>query len=128
MERLRDELDKLLTATAPDRGLATLARLGLIDAVLPELAPTRGCVAGRDRPDVWTHTLETIRQARKIPDDIKLLGDKCLYDVGLFSRLEHRGHDLAHLGRRSYLLASEVLQLLSEEVLPNFHTQKIEAQ
>jgi len=58
---------------------------------------------------------ETIRQIRRIPDDIRLIGDKCLYDVGLFGRRDVRGHDLSRLGRRSYLMASEVLRLLSED-------------
>jgi len=60
VERVRAELDKLLAAAAPSRGLDFLDRLGLVDAVLPELGPMRHCVAGRDRPDVWRHTLDAV--------------------------------------------------------------------
>jgi len=60
VERVRAELDKLLAAAAPRAGLDTLDRLNLTDAVLPELRTLRDCVAGRDRPDVWSHTLATI--------------------------------------------------------------------
>jgi poly(A) polymerase len=66
-ERVRDELDKLLAATDPRRGLGTLEELGLIDSVLPELAPLRRCVAGAERPDVWRHTLDCLSVAARPP-------------------------------------------------------------
>jgi tRNA nucleotidyltransferase/poly(A) polymerase len=59
-ERLREELNKLLEAPAPQRGLDLIEQLGLLPAVLPELVPLRACTAGRGRPDVWTHTLEAL--------------------------------------------------------------------
>lgn len=59
-ERIRAELDKLLDAEAPARGLETLDDLGLTDAVLPELTTLRTCRAGEGRPDVWRHTLDAI--------------------------------------------------------------------
>lgn len=60
VERVAEELDKLLRADAPWRGLEALVRLELLTAVLPELEPLRRCVAGQDRPDVWRHTLDAI--------------------------------------------------------------------
>lgn len=65
-ERVRDELDRLLVSPAPARGLTALDDLGLLEPVLPELAPLRDCVAGRDRPDVWTHTLDAIDETGRI--------------------------------------------------------------
>ena len=59
-ERVRAELDKLLGADAAHRGVKALERLDLLAAVFPELIPLRGCRAGRDRPDVWRHTLDAI--------------------------------------------------------------------
>jgi tRNA nucleotidyltransferase/poly(A) polymerase len=63
VERVRDELDRLLVATDPARGLRTAMDLGVVRAVLPELLPMSGCLAGRDRPDVWDHTLGTLTAA-----------------------------------------------------------------
>jgi poly(A) polymerase len=60
VERVRLELDRLLSGPDPRRGLAALARLGLRGAVLPELEPLERCAAGRERPDVWTHTLAAL--------------------------------------------------------------------
>ncbi len=59
-ERVRYELDRLLTAADPAHGMRMLEHLQLIDAVLPELAPLRSCVAGDRRPDVWRHTLDCL--------------------------------------------------------------------
>jgi len=60
VERIREELDKLLTTVAPQLGLDTLDRLGLLGAVLPELVPLGRCKAGSGRPDVWSHTVDAI--------------------------------------------------------------------
>jgi poly(A) polymerase len=65
-ERVRSELDKLLAADAPVRGLETLEALGLAGAVLPELEPLRTCRAGAGRPDVWRHTLDAIDRSCRV--------------------------------------------------------------
>jgi poly(A) polymerase len=65
VERVRQELDLLLAAPAPERGLDALARSGALDAVLPELAPLRDCRAGAGRPDVWTHTRDAVRESAR---------------------------------------------------------------
>jgi poly(A) polymerase len=64
-ERIGEELDKLLVAADPARGLEWMARLGVLDGALPELVPLRHCVAGRDRPDVWRHTLDAIERSTR---------------------------------------------------------------
>lgn len=65
IERIRDELDRLLVSIAPERGLEELERLGLVGSVLPELLPLASCVAGRDRPSVWRHTLDSVASSVK---------------------------------------------------------------
>lgn len=63
-ERLRDELDKLLVAPEAARGLESMTALGAREAVLCELAPLAKCVAGADRPDVWSHTVDAVRASQ----------------------------------------------------------------
>jgi len=63
VERVGQELDKLLMSGRPRLGLESLEALGLRTSVLPELDATVHCVAGRDRPDVWTHTLDAVGTA-----------------------------------------------------------------
>ncbi len=65
VERVRDEMDELLRAADPRRGLVALESLGILDAVIPEIEPMRACPAGRDRPDVWTHTLGALALAAR---------------------------------------------------------------
>jgi len=60
VERIRDELGRILIGPRPHMGFDLLQRAGLLQAVLPELERTRGV---RQNPefhpegDVWTHTL-----------------------------------------------------------------------
>jgi poly(A) polymerase len=62
-ERLGQELDKLLIASRPRLGLDSLEGMGLRTSVLPELDAAVECVAGRQRPDVWTHTIDAVGMA-----------------------------------------------------------------
>jgi poly(A) polymerase len=66
-ERVREELDKLLRAPNPARGLNALLRLELQEPVLPELTPMRTCLAGAGRPDVWSHTIDAIAMSANRP-------------------------------------------------------------
>lgn len=63
VERVRHELNRLLLARAPAAGLRALFRWQLLPAILPELVPLATCVAGAERPDVWTHTVDAIEQS-----------------------------------------------------------------
>jgi hypothetical protein len=56
-----------------------------------------------------------LRRVRSVPEEVRLVGDKCLYDVGLFGKAEHGGHDLRELGVASYSRASEILDELSQD-------------
>jgi poly(A) polymerase len=59
-ERVREELQRMLAAAEPQRGLAALQRWALLPSILPELVPLDRCMAGTDRPSVWRHTLAAI--------------------------------------------------------------------
>jgi putative nucleotidyltransferase with HDIG domain len=93
-ERVRDELGRLLAAEAPHRGLDALADLGILERVLPELAPLRGCRAGRDRPDVWRHTVDAVELSTRAA---RLPGGGALRDAGrrLLLRWALLLHDVA---------------------------------
>ena len=60
-------MDKLLAAAAPHRGLHTLHDWGLARVLFPELAALSGCAAGKGRPDVWQHTVDTIELSATRP-------------------------------------------------------------
>jgi putative nucleotidyltransferase with HDIG domain len=80
VERVFTELDKLLRGGEPHRGLALLVESGLLDLWLAELRPMLGCGQNRHhRHDVWTHTLEVVRQ---VPADSGLRWAALLHDAG----------------------------------------------
>ena len=64
MERVRDELTKLVLAAYPRAGLALLVESGLADLVLPELPALRLEIDEHHRhKDVYEHTLIVLEQA-----------------------------------------------------------------
>ncbi len=85
-ERVRDELNKLILAAHPRKGLALLVDTGLADHVLPELPALR---LERDEhhrhKDVYEHTLIVLEQAIALEEDgpdLALRLAALLHDIG----------------------------------------------
>lgn len=91
-ERVRAELERLLIAPWPRRGLELLVHTGVADVVLPELAALRETVdEHRRHKDVYEHTLTVLDQAMVLetgPDgavpapDLVLRLAAIMHDVG----------------------------------------------
>jgi tRNA nucleotidyltransferase (CCA-adding enzyme) len=80
MERIRDELIKLLGARRPSHGLELMRETGLLAEVLPELLEGVGCTQNRfHKHDVYQHTLAAVDATEG--DAILRLG-ALLHDVG----------------------------------------------
>ena len=111
-ERVFAELDKLLRAAEPQRGLALLAESGLLDLWLPELRPMLGCAQNRHHAyDVWEHTLRVVAAA---PADAGLRWAALLHDVGkpgTRSVVEGHTHFYGHEAR-SLELTEAILERL----------------
>jgi MoxR-like ATPase len=58
---------------------------------------------------------QALRRIRSVPDDVRLIGEKCLYDVGVFGKREHGAWDLHDLGVASYQRASDILEELGRD-------------
>ncbi|MBI2447994.1 CCA tRNA nucleotidyltransferase [Candidatus Microgenomates bacterium] len=76
-ERLRDELNKILTSPNPSHGLKLLDDLGLLHFIIPEIDKSHTC----DQPPshhaegtVWNHMLLCLKNMRKHDDPIYALG------------------------------------------------------
>jgi hypothetical protein len=54
-------------------------------------------------------------RVRHLPDDVRLIGDKALFDLGLQGLREVKGYDLEELGARAYQTTATVLELLAED-------------
>jgi poly(A) polymerase len=69
-ERVFAELRRIIAAPAPQLGIALLAGLGVLDAVLPEVAAQRGVEQSRyHHLDVYEHTLEVLTQVVALERD-----------------------------------------------------------
>lgn len=81
MERVRDELLKMLEHPTASEALDDLMQLGLIEIVAPELLSMVGCEQGHyHHLDVWDHSLLVVRNAGH--DDLILSLAALLHDVG----------------------------------------------
>lgn len=58
---------------------------------------------------------EVLYRVRRLPDDVRVVGDKALFDLGLGGVQHIKGYDLKELGTRAYRVAGEVLALLAED-------------
>ena len=58
---------------------------------------------------------EVLYRVRRLPDDVRVIGDKALFDLGLSGRNEVKGYRLGELGSRAYRMAADLLTLLAED-------------
>jgi MoxR-like ATPase len=56
-----------------------------------------------------------LRRVIRVPDELRGIGDRCLYDVGMAGVRDYRGLSLEILGVRSYRLAADILTILGDE-------------
>jgi tRNA nucleotidyltransferase (CCA-adding enzyme) len=116
MERVREEISKLLVRGAPpSRGLRLLLRTGLLERIVPELLESVNFSQNRyHRWDVWRHTLRCVDCA---PKDLVVRLAALLHDVGKPRSAtpkegapgEHTFYDHEKLGAR---MATAILQRL----------------
>jgi poly(A) polymerase len=89
VERITDELSKLMLTTTPEAGLDLLVRTGVAAVVIPELPALRMEVDEHHRhKDVYTHSLIVLRQAidaeprYSLGPDLVLRLAAILHDIG----------------------------------------------
>ena len=58
---------------------------------------------------------EALYKIRRLPDDVRVVGDKALFDVGFLGLRKVKGYELEDLGARAYRAAGEALELLAED-------------
>ena len=70
-----------------------------------------GQILDAERPDGG----EAFYRIRRLPDDVRMVGDKALFDFGFLGLRRIKGYELEDLGARAYLAASQALALLAED-------------
>ncbi|HZN54900.1 MAG TPA: AAA family ATPase [Candidatus Polarisedimenticolaceae bacterium] len=58
---------------------------------------------------------EVLYRIRRLPDDVRVIGDKALFDFGFLGLRRVKGYELGELGARAYRAAGEALELLAED-------------
>jgi putative nucleotidyltransferase with HDIG domain len=111
IERIREELIKILTAPHPDHGIRLLDETGLLEPILPEVSAMKGVQQPPEfhvEGDVFTHTLlmlqhmssSTGKSKRKLTPELAL--GVLLHDVGKPETYSHtdriRFHNHARVG------------------------------
>ncbi len=113
-----DELELQHLVSVILHGALVLRDLYTSDRIGPLLsgdarAAARGLVGPALEADA--PELELVARVGRLPEDVRLLGDKCLFDIGISRIREYHGFDLQDLGVRAYRMASEILALLGED-------------
>lgn len=100
VERIREELCKLVLGAVPRRGLTMLTATGMSRHVLPELDLLRSCVDPQHRhKDVWEHTLAVVENAMALEHH---LGEDAASDGDLVLRLAALLHDIGKPATRRF--------------------------
>ena len=84
MERIMDELNKILLSQTPSVGFKLLHDTGLLSYLFPELVALQGIeeVEGQRHKDNFWHTLEVVDNISKTTDNLWLRWAALLHDIG----------------------------------------------
>jgi hypothetical protein len=106
LSRVVTECSLLLTDVYSDRRIARImqADRALLSSVVDRLL-------SRERQGDG----DVLYRVRRLPDDVRVVGDKALFDLALLGMTQVKGYDLSELGVRAYRVAGEVLELLAED-------------
>jgi poly(A) polymerase len=99
LERVGDEIIRILTESAARRGFELLHETGLLERVLPEIAAMRGVEQSPDfhpEGDVFVHTMLLLEQLKE-PKETLALG-ALLHDIAKPRCAERRGEKITFYG------------------------------
>lgn len=83
MERIADELDRILLSPTPMPGLIWLEKLGLLPYIIPELLEAKGCEQGGIHAyDVYEHLLRTLQAAADKDFSLEMRYAALFHDIG----------------------------------------------
>ncbi len=123
MERLRDELGKIILSDRPSFGFALLERTGLLEILLPELLPGRGCRQKGDHSfDVLDHLYYSVDAA---PKNLAIRLAALFHDIGKPQAMVETADGERHFHRHEMLSASVAAKAMKRLKYPNDITDKV---
>ena len=83
MERISDELNKIILSPKPSYGFKLLFHAGLLDIIFPELVALQGVetIDNKSHKDNFYHTLQVLDNVAKDSDDLWLRWAALLHDI-----------------------------------------------
>jgi poly(A) polymerase len=82
-QRIKSELDLILLAPQPDRGIQLLKQYQLLPHILPELLAMEGVSQDKEgEPDLWRHSLATLSRIARKSCSLRERWAALLHDVG----------------------------------------------
>jgi len=84
MERITEELHKILLSDRPSYGFRLLDQSGLLLLILPQLVALKGVetMEGRGHKEIFSHTLGVVENLSRTSDDLWLRWAALLHDIG----------------------------------------------
>ncbi len=83
MERISEELNKIILSPNPSIGFNVLLNTGLLEIIFPELCRMKGVkiIAGKGHKDNYFHTLKVLENLCVYSDDLWLRWSAILHDI-----------------------------------------------
>lgn len=84
LERIRDELNKIIMSPKPSIGLILLENTGLMPLILPEISAMKGIDEknGYGHKDVFYHTIQVVDNVASLTDSLTIRLAALFHDVG----------------------------------------------
>jgi tRNA nucleotidyltransferase/poly(A) polymerase len=99
-ERIRDELNKIITEQTPSKAFLMMNDINLLQEILPEVARLKNLEqpAKYHFDDVFTHTLKVLDRTR---NDVTLRISALFHDIGKFKTYKKTDNKISFLGHES---------------------------
>jgi Cdc48 subfamily AAA family protein/ClpA/ClpB-like protein len=96
------------------RAISDIYRTVNLDQILRgSIRPPR--TLGELLPTDTPPTAQPLGRVTRVPEELRGIGDRCLYDIGMAGVKNYRGLSLETLGIRSYKMAADILSILANE-------------